>query len=297
MFSAVFYGCGNENAGQPDTSLLTVTDLAGRTVSFAAYPKRIISLAPSNTEILFALGAGQNIVGRTKYCDFPAEALSITNIGDLGNPDRELVLSLNPDCIVASYKTQAQLFDFFSRYNIPVIISEATSFNQIAESINLLGNATNKKDAAEKIVQGLKEKTAKLEKQLEGTVPVRCYYAVSFGNYGNWTAGKGSFLHDIIEKAGGENLGAVIGKPWGEISPETIVSLNPDVVILGKYSGPVGTLASSAGLRELVAVKNNRIIVVDDDLVGRPGPRIVDGLQELAEKLHPDVFIKRDVQP
>ncbi|RPJ05115.1 MAG: ABC transporter substrate-binding protein, partial [Spirochaetaceae bacterium] len=217
---------------------ILVMDLSGRNVRIVHPLNRFVSLAPSNTEILFALGAGEKLSGVTNFCDWPPGTAEKTKIGDLGRPDLEKILSLEPDCVLAGNKTSQEIIRFLSDNNIPVIVSEATSFDEIGKSVFLIGMLAGKEEEASGIVAMMAERLDALDKKISGARRVRCYYAVSFGDYGNWTAGPGSFLHDVITRSGGENLGAVVGKPWAEISLETLVTLNPDVILAGKYSGP-----------------------------------------------------------
>jgi iron complex transport system substrate-binding protein len=151
--------------------------------------------------------------------------------------------------------------------------------------------AGREKEAAA-LVASMKSDIAALEAAVKDARRTPCYYVVSFGDYGNWTCGPGSFLDELITLSGGDNLGSLIGKPWGVIQLEKIVTLEPEIILAGKFSGPLDRLKDEPGYRDLACVKAGRIMILDDDLVGRPGPRIVQGLREIAEALHPELFMK-----
>jgi iron complex transport system substrate-binding protein len=292
LFTLPFNACRAEKAdtGGTDNAFYKNKDLLGREVLLPKEPSRIISLAPSNTEIVFALGAGSRLVGDTSFCDFPPEAKKLEHIGDITNPNLEQIIRLSPELVLAGNKLSADTIAILENMKIPVAITEGTSINEVYNSILEIGKMTGKKDEATALVQSMEKKVAEITARVKDSPRKRCYYIVSFGDYGNWTCGPGSFLHEMIELAGGDNTGAVIGKPWGLFQMEKLIALDPEILLAGKYSGPMAQLKDEPGFRELNSVKSGRIAVLDDDLTGRPGPRLVLGLEQIATVLHPEVF-------
>lgn len=281
------------NREQKDTSgpyFFKGPDLVAQLVSLAKEPQTIISLAPSNTEIVYALGASEKLIAVTNFCDYPPEAQIKDKVGDLMNLNLEKVIKLSPDLVLASTQLLPEKRKILEDAQIAVAVTEGTSLAQTLESILLIGRLTNKQEKAKEIVRRLEQDFAQIKAQTEKLSRPKVYYIVSFGQYGNWTCGKGSFMDELISLAGGENIAHNLNQPWAEFSLEKLVALDPDILLAGKYSGPIENLKNEAGYRELTAVKTGRVYVLDDNLTSRPGPRLADGLALIAKAIHPEVF-------
>jgi iron complex transport system substrate-binding protein len=283
--------CGAENSG-PDTTnaFYRGRDLAGREVVLAKPPQRIVTLAPSNTEIVFALGAGGRIVGVSAFSDYPVEAVKLPRVSDLTLANLERVASLSPDLVLAGNKIDFETLDRLQKMRIPAAVTEGADFGQTYTSIIEIGRMTGKTTEAETLVKVMRTGAMDVARRVEGASRPLCYYIVSFGEGGNWTAGPGSFIDEMIGLAGGRNAGAALGKPWGLFQSEQLVLLDPAVVIAGKFSGPLDRLKSEPGYSALSVVKQGRLAIVNDDLVGRPGPRLILGLEQIARAIHPEIF-------
>ncbi|NJE10150.1 ABC transporter substrate-binding protein [Thermococcus sp. MAR1] len=267
---------------------LAITDFAGRKVTIEREPERIVSLAPSITESLFYIGAGSKVVGVTDYDDFPPAVKNITRIGGYGKyANLEKIASLQPDLIVADGFSK----DILSSLEkiAPVIIVDPKNITEIYDAIKLLGRVTNREEGANSVVAEMKAKVSYVSSMVAGKPKPRVFFILSYYN-GYWTAGAGTFVNDLITLAGGENVFNDVSG-WGVASEEQIITRNPEVIIISPNAGIKPEDLCSGPLSEVDAVKNGRVYVLsDENLVVRPGPRIVHGLEEIAEYLHPDVF-------
>ncbi|WP_026486929.1 ABC transporter substrate-binding protein [Caldanaerobius polysaccharolyticus] len=267
---------------------LKVTDFTGREVEIAKKPEKVVSLAPSNTEILFAIDAGDEIVGVTDFDDYPPEAKNIDKVGGFKGANVEAIASKKPDVVLAGTTVTKDEVQKIQSLGIPVVITEAQSFNQIYDSISLIGKIVDKNEQASKLVAQMKSKVSEISDKVKNSDKVRAYYAVQFGQQ-NWTAGKGTFIDEIIAMAGGINVVSDV-KGWAQYSMEKLVKDNPQVLLTSSHAGNVKDLSNMQGYKDLDAVKNGKIIVIDDNIILRPGPRIVQGLETVAKALHPDAF-------
>ncbi|ASJ07017.1 ABC transporter substrate-binding protein [Thermococcus pacificus] len=268
---------------------LTVTDFEGRTVTIDKEPQRIVSLAPSITETLFYIGAGGKVVGVTDYDDFPPAVKNITRVGGYGKyANLEIIASLNPDLIVADDFSMG-ILDSLEKI-APVIILSPKSIDDVYRKVELLGKVTNREEGARAVVADMKARVSYVTSMVAGKQKVRTFFLLSYYN-GYWTAGNGTFINDLISLAGGENIFADISG-WGAANAEQIIKRNPEVIIISPNAGIKPEDLCSGPLSNVDAVKNGRVYIIsDENLVVRPGPRIVHGLEEIAEYLlHPEAF-------
>ncbi|CAD5244081.1 ABC transporter substrate-binding protein [Thermococcus camini] len=267
---------------------LTVTDFAGREVTIESEPMRIVTLAPSITEGLFYIGAGDKVIGVTDYDDFPPAVRNITRIGGYGKyANLEAIASLEPDLILAD-GFSLEILGSLEKI-APVVVIDPKNLSQVYDALELLGRVTNREEGARAVVAEMKARVAYVTSMVSDQPKVKTFFLLSYYN-GYWTSGKGTFIDDLIRLAGGENIfGDVSG--WGAASEEQIIARNPEVIIISPNAGIKPEDLCSGPLAEVDAVKNRRVYVLsDENLVVRPGPRIVHGLEEIAEYLHPDVF-------
>jgi len=290
LFPLVLFSCNREQNSSSYPYFFNGLDLAGQMVALVKEPQTIISLAPSNTEIVYALGASEKLIAVTNFCDYPAEAKSKDKVGDLMNLNLEKVIKLSPELVLASTQLLPEKRKILEDAHISVAVTEGTSLAQTIESIILIGRLINREAKAKEIASQLEQSIAHIKAKTEKLARPKVYYIVSFGQYGNWTCGKGSFMDELISLAGGENVAHNLNQPWAEFSLEKLVTLDPDILLAGKYSGPIENIKNEAGYRELTAVKEGRLYVLDDNLTSRPGPRLADGLALIAKTIHPEVF-------
>lgn len=269
---------GEAQASQTEYPL-TITDSSGREVVFESEPQKIVSLGPNMTELVFALGAGYRLAGRTTYCDYPEEAAEVPAVGTLMEPDFEKITEIRPDLVLASTHVSDETLDKLQDLNIPVImLYDEHHLDGLKDIILTLGKILNVNDAAEALaketfdrINAVREKTADLEK-----IPV--YYVVGFGEYGEFTAGGDTFINDMIEAAGGENVAKDV-KGWS-FSLEQLLEADPRVIIVQNWAKD--TFGKDEPYSQLTAVKEGRVFAIDNNLLDRQGPRNADGVEALA---------------
>lgn len=279
---------------------VTIQDASGKKVTIKKKPKRIVSLIPSNTEITFALGAGDRVVGDSKFDNYPKAVQKITKIGGQ-NFNVEKIISLKPD-IVLAYDTQIhnqsaaglkQLRDA----GIPVlVVNQSSSFKDVYQSINMIAKATGTTKKANQIIANMKDQFSKI-KQKAASIPKakrkKVYVEIS-GAPDIYTAGSGTFLNEMIQMLNAKNIAAG-EKGWPKFSQEKVIQQNPDVIILtyGAFTkNAVQKVLNREGWKNISAIKNKKVYNLDSDLVTRPGPRLVKGVEQLAHAIYPDVFTK-----
>ncbi len=278
-----------------------VVDARGKTVALSRPPQRIVSLAASNTEILFALGLGKQVVGVDDFSNYPPEAQEIAKVGAL-KMSAETILALQPDLVLAAGITNPDLILAIERAGVPVLTIDAQDLPGILETIRIVGKATGRTRQAEELVASLQARIdAVVSKTRQATRRPRVFHEVDASDPAKpFTAGPGSFIDALISLAGGENVAKDAQSPWPQIALEQLVRTDPEVIVIGRFAGQTLTPAEVArrpGWENLTAVKTSAIYFVDADLVSRPGPRIVDALEAYARILHPELFAGETVLP
>jgi iron complex transport system substrate-binding protein len=292
---AAGYGASLATQQPPPTSAITVIDDLGRAVSVPREVERIVSLAPSTTEILFAIGLSSRLVAVDAFSDYPPELqeLNLTRLDTYPSVDLEYIVSLAPDLVLAAGITPLSDVERIAARGIPVIVLSPKTIDGILQDILLVGLVTDSLSAAREVVDSLQ---ARIDAVLEITtnttlVPVRPLVYLEF--FPLWTFGPGSFGHDLIVMAGGRNVGAGLTSPFAEVSNEFVIASNPDIIVytVGPYTVTTKEdIVSRTGWDQITAVREEKIYSIDDNEVARPGPRIVDALEDLARILHPDLF-------
>lgn len=268
---------------------VTITDDASRTVTIKAEPQRIVSLAPANTEIAFALGLGEKVVGVTTYDDYPAEVTKIAKIGDFTTPNIEAIAAAKPDLILATTGVQADVLAKLEDLGATVIALDPQNLAGVYTAIERTGKATGAVAKASALVDAMKVDVDKVAASVEGTEPVTAFVEIAQNPL--YTAGTGTLLDELITLGGGTNV--VTQPSWVAYSAEQVVKDDPTVYMAtkGSMSDPA-QLSQRAGFSELSAVKSGRVVILDDNLVSRPGPRVVEGLKAIAAALHPELASK-----
>lgn len=274
---------------------LTITDDTGRKVTIDKEPQKIVSLAPSNTEILFALGLGENVVGVTDFCDYPAEAKTKPKMGGI-KPSLEKIVATQPDLVLAIAETAGapEIATKLEGLKVKVIVLGPKNLDDIMASIELVGQATGREDQAAILVADIKSKVdGVIAKAKTATSKPRVMYELDATDPAKpYTPGPGSFMDALIGMAGGSNIAADAKMQWAQLSLEEVVKKDPEIIILGdaNYGVTPDQVKQRPGWSNITAVKNGNVKPIDDNLVSRPGPRIGDGLQALAKLIHPELF-------
>jgi iron complex transport system substrate-binding protein len=274
---------------------LTLTDDAGREVTLPAEPARIVSFAPSNTEIVCALDACDRLVGVTDFDDYPAEVAAVPDVVIFAVVDIELVVEADPDLILAAGNefTSSAVITELAGLGYPVIVLYPETLHEVTHNIELVGQAINAVAEADELVAAMEARIEAVEEAVAGAEAPRTFYEVGLFEGAIYTAGEDSFLAGLIETAGGDPiLGDALTTA---IALEDLVAADPELILLGDAAyDPTITpesVAARPGWAEMTAVVNGDIEVVEEDpVITRPGPRIVDGLEALAAAIHPDLF-------
>jgi iron complex transport system substrate-binding protein len=284
-------------AATPTTAPIVLTDGLGRTVTLPAPAQRVISLSPGNTEILYAIGAGSQVVGRDDYSDYPEEAKQATDIGGgFGELNTELILAQKPDLVLAGSLTPPEQLTALEGLGLTVFsVANPNDFPGLFDNIRLVAQLTGHTAQAQELNAGLQKRLAAVQQKL-GTPanrPLVFYEIDATDPNAPWTPGPGSFVDRLITLAGGENLGAKLSNEWVQVSIEELIARNPQIILIGDAFWGGVTLEdvrSRPGWKTLPAIQNGQLFIFDDNLVSRPGPRLLDGLEAMAKLLHPELF-------
>ena len=274
---------------------LTLTDDAGRQVTLPAEPERIVSLAPSNTEIVCALDACDRLVGVTDFDDYPAEVADIADVVIFAVVDIELVVDADPDLILAAGNelTPSAVITELTDLGYPVLVLYPESLDEVLENIELIGEAINARDQAAALTAEMEDRVQAVTEAVGGATRPRTFYEVGVFEGAIYTAGEDSFLASVITVAGGD---PITGDPLTtSIALEDLLVADPELIVLGDaaYDPSVTpeAVAARQGWGAISAVQNGRVaVMLEDPVVTRPGPRIVDGLEALARAIHPERF-------
>ncbi len=269
-------------------AITTYTDGLGREVALAGIPQRIVSLSASNTEILFAIGAGKQVVGRDEFSNYPAEVEIIPSVGgSMGKYSMEQIAALEPDLILAAEINTPEQVKAFEELNLPVYyLSNPEDIEGLYANLLLMGQITGNVNEAQSLVDSLKKRVEKVLNLEKSSTPVRVFYELDGSDPSKpWTPGSGTYMDLLLSMAGGENIGSKAGEGWLQISQEAILAEDPQVILLGDaaYGITPEMVAERSGWSGISAVKDSRVFPFDDNLVSRPGPRLVDGLEQIAE--------------
>lgn len=299
---AVGYVIWNMREGQKqETSGLekvsfSATDSRGKEIILGQKPQRIISLAPSNTEILFALGLDEEIVGITDYCDYPPEKVAQKEkIGGFATPNLEKIVSLNPDVVLATSGVQKQAVERLEKLGVKVYVLEAETVENLIAEIEKIGKLTGKSqqaqeltDVLEKRIKAVKEKIDDISKDQKPKVFLEIWHDPL------WTAPTKTLIYQVVELAGGRHAVSIEGD-WNQVTtvdPESVIDANPDVILLAFEGSDPALVYKLPGWSAVSAVKNRRVFQIDPNVISRPGPRIIDALEQIAKILHSDLFEK-----
>ncbi len=274
---------------------LQITDGLGREITLGGPAQRIVSLAPSNTEILFAVGAGSQVIGRDEISDFPVQAADVSSIGStFGELNTEAILALEPDLVLAATITAPEQLQTLETLGLTTfVLSNPTDFEGLYENLATVGQLTGHSEQAADLAEELRARVEAVIMATAGAAPATVFYEVDGSDTSApWTTGVGTFQDLLIDLAGGTNVAGGI-EGWGQIDLEALVTSDPEVILFGE--GPfivttIETLAARPGWGGISAVLMGRVVPIDTNWVDRPGPRLVDALEAMAAALHPELF-------
>ncbi len=275
-----------------DTSI-SLTDGLGRRVTIPAPALSVISLTPANTEILYAIGAGSQVVGRDSFSDYPAAVKSVQDVGgSMGKYDTEAIVALHPNLVLAGEINTPELVNSLEQLGLTVyFLPNPTTLEAMYGNLETASRLTGHSSDAVPLIDSLKKRVAAVDARI-GPLDSRptVYYELDATNPTKpYTAGSGTFVDLLISRAGGTNIGRGLTSQWAQISLEQLVVDNPEIIVLGDsaYGVTADALKQRTGWAGLAAIQNGQVYPFDDNLVSRPGPRLVDGLEALAKLLHP----------
>ena len=276
------WGCSARSDSTPPgggAEFRIVRDDLGRDVRIPAKIERAVSLAPNLTEMIFAVGAGDRLVGVTEYCNYPAEARAIQKVGDTQTPNIENIIALRPQVVFVSTASQLEAFmRTLDERGIAVFVTNAAKLDDVFRHLRQFGEMFGTEQRAGVLLNNLQERVASLRADTEGNPRTRVFVQISKEPL--FTIGRDSFLTEAVRLAGGESVTADVPSGYPKLSKETASALNPDVIILSDSEDnkePNDVFKNSA------AVKGERVYRIDPDIISRPGPRSVDALEQIAE--------------
>lgn len=268
---------------------VTITDDRGNEVTIDKEPTKLVSLAPSNTEILFALGLGSKVIGRTEYCDYPEEAQSVEIVGGFSNPNLELIISLEPDVVFAQGSVKEETKSMLEGLGIKVVVFNPADIDGVINNIEKIAKICNVEDNAKEITASMQAKREKIILKIKEEESKKVF--VDIGGF--VSTGKGSFLDSMLNELNAINIAADVEGQWPKLTLETIVDADPEVYI-SLYT-PLEELKAISGLEGVSAFLNDNLVTYawgteENSIVQRPGPRVVDGLELYAKVIYPGVF-------
>ncbi|NMA64853.1 MAG: ABC transporter substrate-binding protein [Clostridiaceae bacterium] len=272
---------------------VTVTDSRGIDITIEEKPDSIISLMPSNTEILYAIDEGDNIIAVSEYCNFPEDTANKQKLPSGEQMSIEVLIGLNPDLVILGHMAAVDdQIKQLEEVGIKVIVTEANNLDQTYEVINLLGSVTGKKEDAASVVENMKKGFENIREEVKDKTPVSIYVEVSPLEYGLWSCGKNTFIQEIIDIIGAKNIFEDV-EGWAAVSEEQVLFRNPDVILttaspLTGMDDPIVEIMSRPNWDNINAVKNNKVLMLDADMVTRPGPRLLDCAEELVTAIYGD---------
>lgn len=266
----------------PEAKMRDIEDDLGRRVKIPGKVERVVSLAPNLTENIFAVGAGDRLVGVTTFCNYPEDAQKIQKVGDTISPNIETILTLKPQIVFVSTASQLENFiKTLEAQNITVFVTNPKDLNGVLTNLRQLGDIFGTPERTTILLNELIARIADVDEQMRDKPKVKTF--VQFSNEPLFTIGKDSFLTEIIERAGGISVTKEVATAYPKISKETALAYNPDAIILSESPD---NLEPNAVFKNSPAMKNKKVFKINADILSRPSPRIVDALEQIANALH-----------
>ena len=274
-----------------DEPAVTVTDMGGREITLKEPASRVVALTAADCEILYAIGAGETLVGRGEYCDYPAEVFDVPSVQSGYETNIEQIIALEPQVVLMGTMAQSvEQVEALEKAGIAVVVSDAQDIEGVYTAIRMIGKLMGYDDNAEALVAGMQDTFAELKEASKGDGSESIYFEVSPLQWGLWTAGTGTFMDEITQMLGLKNAFSDV-EGWGEISEEQVIERAPDyIVTITMYYGegptPEEEIMNRAGWENIPAVANDKILNLQNNELSRPGPRLADGAELMYEFIY-----------
>ena len=274
-----------------DEPAVTVTDMGGREITLKEPASRVVALTAADCEILYAIGAGETLVGRGEYCDYPAEVFDVPSVQSGYETNIEQIIALEPQVVLMGTMAQSvEQVEALEKAGIAVVVSDAQDIEGVYTAIRMIGKLMGYDDNAEALVAGMQDTFAELKEASKGDGSESIYFEVSPLQWGLWTAGTGTFMDEITQMLGLKNAFSDV-EGWGEISEEQVIERAPDYIVtitmyFGEGPTPEEEIMSRAGWEKIPAVANGKILNLQNNELSRPGPRLADGAKMLCEFIY-----------
>ncbi|MFC7147553.1 ABC transporter substrate-binding protein [Cohnella cellulosilytica] len=278
----------SEEAAAPSETVypLALKDSTGTDVVFEQAPERVVTIAPSETEVMFAIGAGAKVVAVDNYSDYPEEAQALEKVGDM-NTNLEALLAAKPDVVLAHSGMQANVIEELRKLDVKVFASDPKTLQQVMEKIGTVGQIMNAQEGAAQVVATMNDELKRVTDALQGVAAKKVYMEFSPG----WTVGSGEYMDEVLTLAGGDNVSKA-NSGWFEVDPEAVIQANPEVILYAVNPnfdlGIPQAIKERPGFDAIDAVKNDRMFAVDDNSISRVGPRLTKVLYDMAKAIHPE---------
>ncbi len=268
-----------------------VVDARGKTLTFSSPPKRIVSLIPAGTEILFAVGAGDTVVGDTEYCNYPEAARRVTKIGGFSGKavNIESIVMLNPDLVVASFEMHQKVMSLLELAGVRCLAMEPHSIADVVSSIRLVGSISGHTQEAEAVVSLMESRIEAVKRRVVSLPKAKVFWEIWHDPL--MTAGGATFITETLDAAGGQNVFDDLSEAWPLVGFEDLLIRSPDWVLSSDENGAyvnLEALQRRPGWKALRAVREGHVALVDGDIISRGGPRLADAIEALAAILHPE---------
>lgn len=264
-----------------------VTDSQGNVATITEEPQKIISVAPNITELIYELGLQDKLVGRSEYCDYPEDVLSVESVGTLWEPNLENIIALEPDVVFTSACFNPDAVEMMKNAGIEVVVlDEQTDISGVYTMIEVFGEVMNCNDKAADCISEMKSTISSVEEKVKDLDAPSVYYVIGYGEYGDYTSGGDTYAGNMLEIAGGDNIAKDISG-WG-ITLEEIVEADPEIIVISEYMKD--DFVSMEAYKELTAVKEGHVYTIDINMLDRQGYRNAQGIEELAKIFHPEAF-------
>ena len=274
-----------------DDAAVTVTDMGGREITLKEPATRVVALTAADCEILYAIGAGDTLVGRGEYCDYPAEVFDVPSVQSGYETNLEQIIALEPQVVLMGTMAQSlEQVEALEKAGIAVVVSDAQDIEGVYTAIRMIGKLMGYNENAEALVAGMQKTFADLSELAAGDGSESIYFEVSPLQWGLWTAGSGTFMDEITQLLGLKNAFADV-EGWGEISEEQVIERAPDYIVtitmyFGEGPTPEEEIMSRAGWENIPAVAGGKILNLQNNELSRPGPRLADGAEMLYEFIY-----------
>ena len=280
-----------EASPSPADTSITVTDMTGRVVTLTKPAEKIVAITASDCEIIYAVGAGNTLIGRGEYCDYPPEVLDIASVQSGSDTNIEQIVALKPDAVLMSTMAQTEEhITSLENAGIKVVVTDAKNIEDVYTAVTLIGTVVGKNDEAKAVIDGMKKTFDDIKAKVQSGEAKTVYFEVSPLEYGLWSAGAGTFMDELGTMMGLTNIFSDV-ESWAQVSEEQVIQRNPDYIVTTtmSYDGaqnPVDEVLGREGWGDMTAIKNGKVHNADSDAITRPGPRLADAAKELYDFIY-----------